>query len=852
MMQASGAFRGSEVPGGAVSVHRTDSRPHFAPRVAIRALVAAWLAVGAWSGLAAQPAETKEPSAGDATAAEPPPPEVQAIALSDVPRQAEATILRLREIEADLAPDARVLELTDRLGTNDEELDALRARTDAAIARRTSLRNLQDLRQQWFLAKARVDNWESHLKKRSRLLDDDRKELGEMRERWVRTRDSPDPGEVPPPVVERIEGLLGRVEEVEAALLDRVEVVLTLQNHLSGQRLEINEGISALDEASEETRQDLFLPDAAPLWTELLSPTADDRIGAQLAESWERDRAALAEFFDSYRENIKAHLLLFIALLLLIVLLRRRAIEWAAEDETLEFSVHALKHPLSATTVLALILTYFIYPRAPIVVYELNALVMMLPVLRLLPAMVYAPMRRPLYGLIALLVFDHVHQLAIDGSLLQRLLLLVLTVATLAGQIWVLRPGGPASKTPGGRWWTFAQRVAHLAYVTLGGSLVANLLGNVALARLLADGTMASARFALILFAGALVLDGAVVVALRTALAQSLNAVRRHGDLLKSRGRGIVHAVAMGLWIWALLAVFQVDEIVFNELTLLFNRVWRLGTIEISLSGVIAFFVTVYIAFQLSRFIRFLLEEDVLPRLTLPRGVPGAVSSLTHYVILALGVILAMGASGIELSKFTVIAGAFGVGIGFGLQTVVNNFVSGLILMFERPVQVGDTIEIGPLIGIVRRIGIRASVVRTFEGAEVIVPNGDLIAGQVVNWTLSDRTRRVHVRLGVAYGTDPRQVLELIVEVARSHADVLDYPEPLALFLGFGESSLDFELRFWTSNFDNWRKIESEVTVALHDAVVAAGIEIPFPQRDLHLRSVDPVAGKTINESRNP
>jgi small-conductance mechanosensitive channel len=182
------------------------------------------------------------------------------------------------------------------------------------------------------------------------------------------------------------------------------------------------------------------------------------------------------------------------------------------------------------------------------------------------------------------------------------------------------------------------------------------------------------------------------------------------------------------------------------------------------------------------------------------------------------------------------------VGIGIGLQDVVNNFVSGLILLFERPIQLGDTVEVGTLRGDVKRIGMRSSTVRTFDGAEVIVPNSQFVSAQFVNWTLSDRQRRISLPVGVAYGTDPTRVIGILTEVARANDDILNHPEVQALFCGFGESSLDFELRVWTDRFDNWRQVQSDLSVAINAALREAEIEIPFPQRDLHIRTVSPEA----------
>src|SRR5207245_4078905 len=189
-----------------------------------------------------------------------------------------------------------------------------------------------------------------------------------------------------------------------------------------------------------------------------------------------------------------------------------------------------------------------------------------------------------------------------------------------------------------------------------------------------------------------------------------------------------------------------------------------------------------------------------------PRARPAAyeISSLLHYAVLFLGFLLAVGALGVDLNKFTVLAGAFGVGLGFGLQGVVNNCVSGLIVLVERPIHVGDAIQMSDLAGEVRRIGIRATTVRTWEGAEVIVPNASLVSEKLTNWTYSDRLRRMDLPVGVAYGSAPEKVLELLLAVAHAHPGVLAQPVPEALFMGFGESALYFELRAWTGRFNQW------------------------------------------------
>jgi potassium efflux system protein len=169
------------------------------------------------------------------------------------------------------------------------------------------------------------------------------------------------------------------------------------------------------------------------------------------------------------------------------------------------------------------------------------------------------------------------------------------------------------------------------------------------------------------------------------------------------------------------------------------------------------------------------------------------------------------------------------------LQSVVNNFVSGLILLFERPIHVGDAVEVGNLQARVQRIGIRASVVRTLQGAEIIVPNSQLVSEQVTNWTLSDQLRRIDLPVGVNYSADPQKVIEVLEAAVTAHPRVLKNPPPKALFVEYGNSSINFELRAWTDDFDGWYQVRSELAIAIFDAVHAAGMSFPFPQREVRL-----------------
>jgi potassium-dependent mechanosensitive channel len=235
------------------------------------------------------------------------------------------------------------------------------------------------------------------------------------------------------------------------------------------------------------------------------------------------------------------------------------------------------------------------------------------------------------------------------------------------------------------------------------------------------------------------------------------------------------------------------------------------------------------------------------------RGQEGS-KSLSVSVIF-LGFLVGLSAAGVEITKLAIVAGGLGVGIGFGLQNIVNNFVSGLILLFERPIDVGDTIEVSDTSGTMKHIGIRASVIRTFDGAEVIVPNGTLISESVTNWTLSDRRRRIDLAVGVEYGTPAQRVIDLLVGVAKANPKVISDPEPHAFFEDFGDSSLDFRLWAWIdissgNSASTIHAIRSGIAVGVQQALDEAGIGVPFPQRDLHLISVPPSAAADLGTTK--
>lgn len=569
-------------------------------------------------------------------------------------------------------------------------------------------------------------------------------------------------------------------------------------------------------------------------------------------ELWEIPGAALRhngatfrDFLGNSRALLLTHLLLGAGILLSLRWVRQRARAWPAWPGLGE-PEHPLERPLTATLLLTVAATLLIDVALPASAVVLAFSLVALCGLRLLPGLrlgISLGQRQALY---LLLVLDLGRLFLVELPSLERLLMLAEGTLGAALLLAVLRRVPRGSAKPQDLW-------GKLRWIALRAWLLAYLLGTLVLALgLVHTGTT--------LISGATTsLLGAVVwTAVHRILAEAARVTIQatpsrepRPDHLRRRfvtrrlGLGLAALFAL-VWARTTLGALTLWEPAVRSGGELLALSVEIGSLHVSLGSLVALGLGVLLAVYGARAVRSVLDEDLLPHTRLTAGTRAATSTSAYYGLLLVGLFLTIGAAGVELDKLTLIAGALSVGIGFGLQNLVQNFVAGLILIFGRPINVEDRIQLGELSGIVRQIGFRASTVRTFQGAEVIVPNSDLISTQVINWTLSDPNRRLEIDIGVAYGTDPERVVTLLVEIARAHPEILDSPAPDALFLSHGSSSLDFQLRAWTRNVTDWPNIRSELTMAINRALQQEGIEIPFPQRDLHLRSLPPELARTL------
>jgi potassium efflux system protein len=768
-------------------------------------------------------AEQKAPAPMSA----PPSPPTAAIPLAEVAARATEAAALLRTYEALGAPSRKVEAVQRQLPAESARLGLEFERLLRVARDHPTLETLEGAEEVWVQWQRPMTTWLNGLTQRATQLQEGLTRLGDERQTWTQTQDAARAASAPGPILQQIAGVLAAIEQAQKALLAQRAIVLDLQSRVAQEVARCQTALAQIAEAQKQVLEGLLVRDHPPLWSgELWAGWRTEgprRVRAKAADWWEGITRALRD----PAEGLAPTVVLFLVLAVLLWAARRWVRREAAAEEAPSFGAAAFDRPLSAAMFITMAGHMLVYGSLRPVVRDLVGVLLLVPMFRLTKPVVDPRVVPGLFMLGTLFAFDTIRRVLTGGLVLEPALLALEMLAGMLALGYALSSGDlrrpPAGARESERLRAFrvsAGLVLFLFTATLG----AAVLGYLRLGRLLASGVLGSAYLALLLAANVRVLTGVAALFFRMWPIRLLGMVQHHRDLLERRTHRVLVWLAVGVWTLRSLGyVGLLGPVWVLGQSLLAAKVER-GAFSISVEDVLAFVLTLWLAYLLSAFLRFALEEEVYPRAGLPRGLSYALSILLNYGIITLGFLAGLAVLGLDLTKLTVLAGAFGVGIGFGLQSMVNNFVSGLIVLFERPIRVGDIIKTGDLTGDVRRIGIRASVVRTVQGAEIIVPNAQLITQELTNWTLSDRQRRIDLPLGVNYSAAPKKVIEMLEAVARAHPDVLQTPAPQAFFTGFGDSSITYELRAWTDKFELWYQIRSQLATAVYDAGCAAGM----------------------------
>ncbi|MGB5588131.1 MAG: mechanosensitive ion channel domain-containing protein, partial [Gammaproteobacteria bacterium] len=781
------------------------------------------------------------------TAAKPEPAPVTAISATIIPERIESTRAALRTLREKSQPLPLVNQIISQLDSSQELVSKSSTELKSRDLPSLSARNLGNLELTWQNTRNQMSEFQAQLSEQAAALNEFRVRLAELLEPWKKTFDTRDQVQLPGAISEQVSALIAEIETLDDELKTRIDDVLTYQSSLAESLDLVDDALAGIDQAIALQRKELLKIDAPPLWTAIFRHSGDDSETSQsdgdgdgdvkdeegrvaeptAAEQVESEvtvpvRSALSgvrAYLSANLDRVAAHALLFLILIVLLLYTKSRLDRWYNTGEAPSAdAVNLFAYPLATAAFISLAFTRAIYPGAPLALLDINRALLALPLLALLTTALDKHRRIGAYMLIAVFAVDSVTDTIAAQPLAGRLIHLLIAALALTALLWAELRGGSGSNVR--KTWRVAWKLAvRAATVSLLVAIIANVVGILSLAYWLTNATLVLIYVGLGIFVFSLLARGLLEVLLRSPVTAGLRSLRGSSDAVRRRFNRVLDAAGILLWLAIGLKIFGIFGPTVDAFRWLGSSTLSIGNFTLSVGDVLAFLVALYLGVLISRFLRFILQEDVYPRLRLPRGVPSTINMMVNYGVITIAFLIALAAAGFELGRLAIVAGALSVGIGFGLQAIVNNFVAGLILAFERPIQAGDTIEVGTLLGRVTRIGIRASTLRTYDGSEVIVPNSEFISGQVVNWTLSDVTKRQHVPFGVAYGTDPERVIELVTEVANTNPLVIPEPQPFVIFNGFGDSSLDFELRAWC-NFNDGLQVLTQLNVGINRALV--------------------------------
>jgi potassium efflux system protein len=690
---------------------------------------------------------------------------------------------------------------------------------------------LTEARVTWSRNRAQLDAINLAIVRYAADLTQQDQQLLKIRETWTVAAKSAVDAELPQQLIERVLGVQLLSEQAERELRNEADRLMNVQVQVAQARTLIDDVVDQLDVAEAALRDQLLVIGSPPIWQVLHASDfhgtwqpITQHLKGTVAHTW--------RFYQAYRSRLLVYCLFAIGLFAVVLRFSRQdRTSWPTEDSA---QIESLRHPIALTSFVLLILFGWVFAKAPADVLRASLMLMAVTVVFLAARIFDGKFRRYAIALGLFSVFNAMSVQLISGTVLRRLFVLLLAGTMLVVMVMLLRKGGLIRVLAQERRWNFVSFCCYLGACFLFLSIVCNIVGNVSLAEVLANGTIFGAYYGVAAYIFYTVFTALTCAFLASEFIRRSRAIRLHRDLFNRRLASMFRTTAWLLWGVGVLFAFQILTQTVAGIGAILRYKQQIGSLSLSLLDVVVFGLVLYVSTTMAKLIRFLLDEEFLPRTSINPGAAQAGSRLTYAGMLIVGIFIALGAAGLEFSKLTLLTGAVGVGLGFGLQNVVNNFVSGIIVSIERPVEVGAFIEVGTLFGQVRTIGFRSSTVRTSNGADVIVPNSELISKSVVNWSLTDSHRRTDITVGAAYGTDPARVLATLSQIAAAHPDVLKHPAPLITFDQFGDSSLNFTLRFW-SKLSSWLQVRSELNTQIAREFENHGIEIPFPQRDLHL-----------------
>lgn len=760
----------------------------------------------------------------------------QIIDLIDLNYEIERTEKSFTKLEFKMEPDARFYAIDSLFNNYKLFLEKEAKEFKSYNPYNLSKYFLESTYRSWEGFYLKLSGWQSEVNNRLKTVQIGMDNIDKTKIVWVSTLESLGLNEESQESKMRVQEIINRANRLRNELKKQKRQYIVLEDGITDMIAFCNNITEEVRLLQQHLRDSLFIAVSEPIWKIGIDQSDYLPVGSKLNKARHENAKTLRNYFET--KSMRSFWISIVMIVIFFVSLRYRYSKLNYNDTNpghKNIVRILIKFPILTMVTLVLVLFHLMYPYYPLLIGHVLTLVLLINMRYILADFIDQKNKIFINKIILLLlindleiIFWYFGNVARYYILFETILGVVLMINYLRIINWKkFKTNSIVDKVM----WILALYTFTFYLI----SFFANLFGFLHLAVLIVKTGVHVPEFTIVLFG----LYKIVLVVIRAVVsigkAGKSNILEKYWEQIEKRAIQVVHILAVYYWFFFLSVSFEISRVIFDSISEFFTQERNIGTINITIGGIFALILILLGTFIITRLLKFIIEDVLLKHTKLPRGVPAAISVTIRYFLIILGFTFALSAGGIELGKFSLLAGALGVGIGFGLQNIVNNFISGLILVYERPLQVGDTIEVEHLLGKVNRIGIRSSNVRTYDGAEVLVPNGNLISNQLINWTLSDSKRRIEIKVGVSYGSDPNIVLKLMEKVANDHVDTIKEPAPRALFENFGDSSLNFRLLFWVP-YDIGIGTKSDVSIGIFNIFRENNIEIPFPQVDLNVK----------------
>jgi len=725
-----------------------------------------------------------------------------------------------------LNADKVVREFTDSLQTDREEIiDALHT---------MSYQRLENFLRVWDNYTSKFQILSNSVKSRVNDMEAVQSELNTELEQWQNIQETLHRENYPEEIQQSTDTVIKSLTLVLTAANARSDSLYIYQKRQSGLILIIDEVLRMLEAEQTTLQSNYFILDSKPIWSGNDGPHSIKQLRTDFKINLNEDYNILISYLKSNSKIAILQLLFILGLMFGFILLGRMwptdELDMNSRRETQAWVI--IRHPFFSSLIIGIIISIFFYSNRPLMLGNFLLFLMITSSAVLLPILITKKIRIPVIFLLILFIVNFIQDFLPDNSILNRIISLFQSMGVLVLLYFVFKTENEFGLR------RIGARILKLFLIIFGLLMIiaftADIIGSVKLSRFLLNSVIKTLTFSAIIVTGVIILNSMMILFIKGKHAQSIPMFEKLKSLIDKYVRPLINWGAFILWFIGALIFFRLSRPFQNWIGDLMDTEFMISTVSISIGDIIGFILIVFFTYIIVRFIKNIFKDDWVINSRLPRGTAEASSMLIRYIVVAFGAYLALHAIGVTMDKFGFMAGALGVGIGFGLQNVVLNFFAGLIISFEKPIHVGDVIEVDQDMGRVTEIGVRASKIMTWNGSEVIIPNGIFISKRVVNWTLTDQRRRLVIPIRTAFDANPKEVIELLKTVAGKNPNTLDFPTPMAVFNGYGSSSLDFTLYCWVE-FDVSLSTKSDIAVNAHEALAEAGIPVPLPVQKIQI-----------------